>query len=248
MKNKKGFSLLELSIAITIIGFLIAAVVSSQRLIEDAKLTSIANQLRKIQQANLGFKLKYNTVPGDYSKATTLWSHANLANGNDNGEIDGNYKYTSTTEGSQPASTEMANAWLHLKLSNFYTSKLVGSLSSSAPSAQVGVNVEPAAIKTSFYILWDGASPGGSLAHVKNMIHLGTLASSDNSAMGAILTPGQAKKIDTKIDDAIADNGNLLSFDGNGTTSGYCGPIWASTGSYNLAKTTNTCRIVYKID
>jgi len=65
MKNSKGFSLIELAIAITIIGFLIGAVLKGQSLIEDAKVQDGVKTATDLSEVSLSFKNRYHYIPGD---------------------------------------------------------------------------------------------------------------------------------------------------------------------------------------
>ncbi len=85
--HRHGFTLIELSIAIVIIGLIVGGVLVGRDLIEAAKLRSQINQLEKYSLAVNVFKLKYNDLPGDIarSKATSFGlpiGNYQAANGN----------------------------------------------------------------------------------------------------------------------------------------------------------------------
>ncbi len=71
--KKQGFTLVELSIVIIIIGFLIAGVAAGSSLIEQARLNSVVVDFRDYQTAAFTFISKYNAVPGDMSNADLFW-------------------------------------------------------------------------------------------------------------------------------------------------------------------------------
>ncbi|MGB1176541.1 MAG: hypothetical protein ACPG48_03660, partial [Candidatus Puniceispirillaceae bacterium] len=50
---------------------------------------------------------------------------------------------------------------------------------------------------------------------------LGTTAA-DDSALGAILVPADAAVIDEKLDDGVANTGEVYAVDGSGITAGDC--------------------------
>ena len=64
-KNKKGFSLIELSIVLIIIGLLVAGVSSGTSLVESAKVRSLLNDMRNYQQAFYSFRVVKDRLPGD---------------------------------------------------------------------------------------------------------------------------------------------------------------------------------------
>src|SRR6187549_3006919 len=66
-RNQKGFTLIELSIVLVIIGLIVGGVLVGRDLIKAAQLRK---QISQITDVNLGantFKLKYNALPGDIS-------------------------------------------------------------------------------------------------------------------------------------------------------------------------------------
>ena len=62
---KQGFTLVELSIVIIIIGFLIAGISAGTSLIRQAGLSSVITDLTNYKMAVNMFKDKYGGLPGD---------------------------------------------------------------------------------------------------------------------------------------------------------------------------------------
>ena len=122
-KNKQmikspGFTLVELSIVIIIIGFLIAGISAGSSLIKQAALNSVVSDMQGFQTAYSSFFLRYNAVPGDMKNAETYWPSggaspcsvtADNCNGNGNGIID--YNVFALPD-------ETASAWRELSLAN----------------------------------------------------------------------------------------------------------------------------------
>jgi prepilin-type N-terminal cleavage/methylation domain-containing protein len=73
-KYKAGFTLVELSIVIVIIGLIVAGVVGGQRLIKNAKVLSQVSDLKKYDVAFNAFVLQYDNVPGDLRAASSYWA------------------------------------------------------------------------------------------------------------------------------------------------------------------------------
>lgn len=67
-----GFTMIELSIVLVIIGLLIGGVVVGRDLIEIAKARALMNQMQGYEAAYNTFRVKYNCLPGDCIKATIL--------------------------------------------------------------------------------------------------------------------------------------------------------------------------------
>ena len=99
-----GFSLIELAVVLIIMGLLIGGILKGRDLIESARLKRVISQLNELRMATSTFLDKYESLPGDFNKASTQISQT-LANGNGNGRIEG--------AGLAPGSEALA-FWSHL--------------------------------------------------------------------------------------------------------------------------------------
>jgi prepilin-type N-terminal cleavage/methylation domain-containing protein len=70
---KSGFTLVELSIVLMIIGLLVSGILVGKDMIRAAELRSITSEKDQIQTAVNLFKNKYLGLPGDLSNATDFW-------------------------------------------------------------------------------------------------------------------------------------------------------------------------------
>ena len=68
-----GFSLLELSIVLVILGLLAGGVLSGKSLIRAAELRTIGTERDRFRTAMYAFRDKYFMLPGDISNATSFW-------------------------------------------------------------------------------------------------------------------------------------------------------------------------------
>ncbi len=75
--TKKGFSLLELSIVIAIIGLIIAGITAGASLVKSAQLRSVTSEYDQIVSAMNSFKLRYDAYPGDFIDANSYWAGCN---------------------------------------------------------------------------------------------------------------------------------------------------------------------------
>lgn len=73
---KHGFSLLELSIALAIIGIIVGGILVGADMIRAAELRSVMNDMNRYQAAVLTFKDKFLSLPGDMIQATAFWGRA----------------------------------------------------------------------------------------------------------------------------------------------------------------------------
>ncbi len=62
---KNGFTLVELSIVLVIIGLLIGGILVGQSLIESAKINATVQQIQQFDAGVMAFKAKYKFLPGD---------------------------------------------------------------------------------------------------------------------------------------------------------------------------------------
>lgn len=71
--QKNGFTLIELSIVLVIIGLLAGGVLVGRDLIKSAQLRSVISDIDKFNAAANTFKLKYGCLPGDCRNATDFF-------------------------------------------------------------------------------------------------------------------------------------------------------------------------------
>lgn len=69
----RGFSLVELSIVLVILGLLTGGILAGQSLIRAAELRSYITDVQRYPAAVNAFKDKYFAYPGDMANATKFW-------------------------------------------------------------------------------------------------------------------------------------------------------------------------------
>jgi len=108
-QKQHGFTLVELSVVIVLIGLIVAGVIGAQNLVELAKSRKLMGQIQSFKVAFNTFYLEFEQYPGDMSNASSYWSSCTTANGSVcNG--DGNRRYGSW------GSNEGERGWHHLSL------------------------------------------------------------------------------------------------------------------------------------
>lgn len=131
--TQSGFSLVELSIVIVVLGLLIGGVFSSRALIRTYELKTVRTQLDTITSAANSFRTKYKFLPGDMPNATDFWGIAG-GTGNDatcrttastgaetcNGDGDGEIEYITA------GSLESLRFWQHLSNGEFIEGRFTG--------------------------------------------------------------------------------------------------------------------------
>jgi prepilin-type N-terminal cleavage/methylation domain-containing protein len=76
IRNTRGFTLVELSIVLVILGLLAGGVLAGQGLIRAAELRSITTDQQRFLIAIRAFRDQYRSLPGDMPNATLVWGGA----------------------------------------------------------------------------------------------------------------------------------------------------------------------------
>lgn len=256
--KKQGFTLVELSIVIIIIGFLIAGIAAGTSLIEQAKLNSVVVDFRNHEVAYYSFVSKYGQAPGDFNSGAVFWpnsctsdNYGFYCNGNGDGVINaGNVD-------------EQRLSWKHLSLAGLISNGIVpvpddsnSPFSASFPSSKV---------EGAYYALEQGGNNGiysGQLASVwpdapnQNVLFIGKSSSTSASFAGSgmvpnlgALTPDEAFSLDTKLDDGTtsstgtligATTGQVRSMDDGTNATSPCVTA-GNTNVYNVSGAKTTC-------
>lgn len=104
--NKKGFTLVELSIVLVIIGLLIGGILVAQSMIGTAKIQALTRQIGQFDAAVANFQTKFNQMPGDNTLFGTITYTSTGAAGN--GQV------TDTTGATTAFTGEIGRFWYDL--------------------------------------------------------------------------------------------------------------------------------------
>ena len=243
--KNRGFTLVELSIVIVIIGIIVGGVVLGSKVIDRARLAKVSSELSQIKQAYMMFDDTYVSVPGDYSGTTesatvcttanTGFDENNVCKGNGNGRIEGSNLAAVCAPTSEGDGTcEDRFAINHLVYEDF----LPASFSRRTESLDKGK------LPKSFgYFTWDLIYHTGnvdsniSATNPKHVVRLEALGFS-----ASILNATLSAKLDLKIDDGYPLTGML----GNFSTITNCITATA-TNSYALSVAAH-CDLAYSLD
>jgi prepilin-type N-terminal cleavage/methylation domain-containing protein len=198
--NNSGFTLIELSIVLVIIGLIIGGVLIGQELIRGAEVRSMIAQMDKLNSAVNAFRNKYNGIPGDFVAADDYLSTA-ANNGDGNGIIHsaaGVPAAAALTFGGA-ATNELGQFFHHLSLAGL----IEGSYSKQDAAGAVILNTHMPYLKN---------NKGGIIAYgftdYNNYWHLGAQTTANTTiATSSALSPEAAYQIDSKMDDGASDTG-----------------------------------------
>jgi len=108
-KHPQGFTLIEISLVLLIIGLLIGGVLKGQEMIENAKVKRVMSDQEEVRAILYAFKDRYGALPGDFDQANDTF-------GLEGSNGDGNYVISGDWFGS---SGEASQLWLHLRAAGF---------------------------------------------------------------------------------------------------------------------------------
>ena len=171
MKKNLGFTLVELSVVIVLIGLIVAGVMGGQALLRQAKVRTLISDYNKYNTAVNAFKLEYSELPGDLSNAS---SYGIGTDGNGNRQI-------------HSTNTENLDFWQHLSQSGI----IAGAYTGSAPPLVAGVNV-PVSSYGGNVVVHVGhlSTAGGSCLAIAGGTLFGTVHNAHIFAFGGI-DPGR---------------------------------------------------------
>ncbi len=239
---KRGFSLVELSIVLVILGLLTGGILAGQSLIHAAELRSVSTEYQRYVAATQAFRDKYFQLPGDMNNAAKFWGAADGAgegntvacfstttndartcNGNGNGRI-----------GDGSNSDESLRFWQQLASAGLIEGQYSGIRGTPAANTIImGTNVPRSKLGSSSY--WFPQTEGthtsfggriDSAVPYNNTLFFGGWTGTYRGN----LKPEDAWNIDTKMDDGKPGQGKIKApwdatysasgtFCTNGTTS-----------------------------
>lgn len=188
IKSQRGFSLLELSIVLVIIGLLAGSVIAGKYLIRSSEVSSIITEISQYQSIVKTFTEKYKELPGDMSNASSYWPTCDATPANCNDDGDG--AINDTLPWFQLSLAEMISP-------NYPIISAIAVPGTDIPKADVSGD--------SGYSLTYGFPYG----RVDNYFTLSAPLSTGQLA--GVVDAGEAKGIDEKIDDGAASYGDVFA-------------------------------------
>lgn len=258
IKKKSGFSLIELSIVLIIIGLLIAGITGGASLIKSSELRSIMGEARGYAVSVNSFFTQYDMYPGDADQKVGTFSPQN-------GDRDNQIEFWSNAS---TIISEGLDAWYDLKdigaidlalettpaLVNTGTSPAVAFASKVPNTSFPGSKIKGAgwvfdynASSTHNVVVLTGTT--GALASASaNLYDFAT-----NNRASAVLSPPDAFSIDAKIDDGISNSGNVRASIPSSAAGNECANTSTATPAVTPAYTIatgskKTCALTFRVD
>lgn len=213
---QSGFSLVELSIVLVILGLLTGGILAGQSLIRAAELRAVGSEYSRYVTAAQTFRDKYFALPGDMTNATAFWGSAHAdpttcrttqgsgtatCDGDGNGLIQG-----------AVGADEHFRAWQQMANAGLLEGSYSGIRADADSMSTNSTNVPKSKLSDGLWFLFNYASSTGNglvfNGQYGNSFELGS-ASPTQHPYFALVRPEEAWNIDTKIDDGRPGAGKI---------------------------------------
>lgn len=263
-RSLSGFTLIEMSIVVVIIGLLAGGIMAGQSLVRASRVGSVIVDVNRVRQSVQIFRQKYNALPGDFSGATVVWGEVSAActdsaatsaltcNGNGDGKIG------AITSTAVPATSyEIPRAWQHLNNAGLADGTFSGapSLSTAPRSNRVGVNAPATRFEEATMVMASVSTNPATDAIFFNayedVIMFGRFTPDGNTwPLYALLLPSEAESIDLKTDDGRPGTGSLKSLrNGSSYTANCATTAVVDTAEYTVGTqaSNKVCSLVFSL-
>jgi len=204
--KQAGFTLVEISIVLVIIGLLIGGVLKGQELINSAKVKNLAQDFRNTQTILYAYQDKFHALPGDDGRAPAHVCPSSVPGcvsaGDANGSIDGDW------DAAAAASVESIYFWQHVRFANLATGPTDTAdpnfLPFNSTGGRIGIQsggaAAPLGVQGS-YVICSAGIPGKLIRQLDSTLDDGD--PSTGSMRAGITTAGPAVSISTIDDSAV---------------------------------------------
>jgi prepilin-type N-terminal cleavage/methylation domain-containing protein len=246
-RDEKGFTLVELAVVMIIVGLLIGGILKGQEMISNAQLTSTVAQSKAFDAAVSTFRDQYQALPGDIAAGRLANCGAVCAQAITPGD---------NVIGGQPGAAqanltnENGAAWAQLAAADLITGVDQSSAIAAVPTP--GVSIPQASITGASWQI--GTLPVATALTAQiaatnpragHYILLDNSGVAVASAATAALTPAQAARVDSKIDDGSPNTGSVVGMGAAGAAA--CASTNAANGVYNEALTDTICGLYVRV-
>ena len=217
----QGFTLIELSIVLVIIGLIVGGVLVGQDMIRASQIRATVGQVEKTNAAVNTFRSKYNGLPGDLTATTAaalgLFAETGGSAGTA-GHQDGNGLLEGGSTGATVGIGETIEFWRHLADANLIDGSYGVSDNSAIAAASgqatgdvtaIGQTLPPAKLggNNSF-----AAFSASGINYYQIAPITGLTAATGSYSFGATgVTPADSYHIDSKIDDGMPNTGLVVA-------------------------------------
>lgn len=223
----RGFSLVELSIVLVILGLLTGGILGGRELIKAAELRAVNSEYQQWLVAVNSFQQKYRAIPGDMRNATRFWGRAD--NGSHTGQCaspggdEGTGTQTCNGDGDGRVGIwgapgpyyESFRLWQHLANAGLVPGQYTGIHGTGGSfHHENGKNAPPSKFGSAGWNVEHlGEYGGDSLFYSGNYGNYFEFGgeTADNCHEAGIMTPAELWNLDTKMDDGKPGKGFLVA-------------------------------------
>lgn len=222
-----GFSLVELSIVLVILGLLTGGILAGQSLIRAAELRAVTTEYQRWITATQTFRDKYFALPGDFRDATKFWdrnvtngwcvSNSSKAGPAVSGACDGNGDGNVDNGPAASQSGEIFQFWRHLALAGLIEGTYSGLAGADGIyDCEIGTNCPASRLgNAGWSARWLPSSFAGDASawyalDFGNFLQFGTHIDPWMTEYTA-LKPEEAWNIDSKMDDGKPAQGKVIA-------------------------------------
>jgi prepilin-type N-terminal cleavage/methylation domain-containing protein len=228
--SENGFTLIELSIVLVIIGLITGGIVGGQSLMKAAGERKFLNEMQSYESIVYIFEDQYDSLPGDMTDAESYWpvdcvdATGDACNGNGDGKVD-----------DVSGNREQYRFWQHLALGDFIPGEYRGQYEWRADNNACGI--EHPCTK----------DMGGGIMCIQPRITITYTAKAQNFRIGnrssISCTRGFSVetliRLDKKYDDGVASTGKILT---SSTTCSLGAGAWTD---YDISTPGTPCNMHY---
>lgn len=233
-KSEKGFSLVELAISVTVVGFLIAAVLKGGEVLENARVATTIAQAKSYTVAASTFKELYGAYPGDVSDPV-IGCDSSCASGDGDGEIESGAGRDPEWDMALQPDDESFQFWKHLAFTELVSDVKATAPGDDASDMSFGVTNPKSNMGGGFDVWYDSDFRPDDL----NLGRSGHFLRLFNASFN--LRPLAAASIDRKIDDGQPYTGQVMS-GGSDCVSG----TPAIDSNYDTSQAARSCFMFFK--
>lgn len=237
-----GFTLVEISIVLIIIGLIIGGILKGAKLVDNSRISSTISQINSYKVAINTFRDSYSNLPGDIPNALSSLPDCSAAtyckNGNGNLIIGVG---SPDTLGADPSGdNENTQFWKHLVLAGL-TSDVKASANPSL--SEWGTTAPKSNFSGGFQVYYINIP--GNVYHGQFIKMRQNVRGNDEAPIGnQVISPRIANIIDTKMDDGSPGSGIVMAHDvGAGAVSGCEYPH-----RYDIKSESANCIMLFKLD
>lgn len=210
-----GFTLLELSIVLVIVGLLAGGILAGQELLRSYEIRSIITQKNEIVSALGAFRQRYESLPGDFNSATTVWGEADAnpatclltislneltCDGDGSGQV-----------GETGVEYEIYLVWKHLYNAGLSKKNYIGIAIPIGAAEMMPLRNVPEAKIGGGWVVQYSMVRDTPIFDYRTTIKLGNVGSGGDGVYAPLVTPEELYAMDIKYDDGRPLTGSLMA-------------------------------------